>query len=743
MTSPKTYVMAYELTEYGIDVYSGDAKLDVKNVELHDELLPALPTLTFSCAKLLTGSIGVVIRERGLRQYQFTIGTVGISGPNYQYACKAAESYVLTTAIMALQTAYGSTSDALGVIVPSLNIFNAQLLTRTTYPQIFVNITPADVIDQLMIQALAQASVRNGNMYVFPLDVSAQTPDYHMQRLDPLTTWQRDEDIYGAVIAHYMVKQYPTPFTVLTLNDASNWIGTVTDVTQVATSLLSVPSGAPGMLKSVGNASRANLSTLFRYFDRVRFNWCPVAATSVTVSLQQDALNKLELTHTFDGQVSAGFILNTGVASTDTLTKNITLSPVKYVTRVTGTTTANCSYRVTLLNAGGATLWQDVWRSTIGDTLEADVPTSVSQVSQAATVRIEFTDLYLIETNYGVQCAQCYIQVYTYQPIGSHQVLTGSHQVLVGSHQVYTASYQKTVFSATYSVAMNMVGGQPAATTLGAIPAISGGQEIVVTPMEATVYYEKYSSVEGGYVERTFSLLGDSYCLFSSGGSNGTLVWVIGGGYSPVPSGAYNVHGVLTANVSVFETIVGGYTTVYDYITVYDYTTVYDYGWVSSYFMWSSAFNFFEAVDIAFAEMTRTGNPVTLQTIALTFDGDNYVDTLVLVADNPLSITVQAGTGQRPYVVTNDFGSQAGAQAYADGLLLIVSRVREQYSRDVPLSTDLSVGDVVDCDGVNRYIEKVDYTVSKKTITVGDEMSNFMTRMQEQSRRIDSLERKV
>ena len=75
-TAPITYVMAYELTEYGIDLYSGDAKLDVIVPLIHDELLPTLPTLNFSCATLLTGTIQAVIRERGLRQYQFSIDTV-------------------------------------------------------------------------------------------------------------------------------------------------------------------------------------------------------------------------------------------------------------------------------------------------------------------------------------------------------------------------------------------------------------------------------------------------------------------------------------------------------------------------------------------------------------------------------------------------------------------------------------------------------------------------------------------
>lgn len=685
-TAPITYVMAYELTEYGIDVYSGDAKLDAIDVVLHDELLPALPTLNFSCATLLTGTIGAVIRERGLKQYQFTIATVNYSNGLYQYTCKAAEEYALTADIVGLQTAYGATSDAIKLLVPSLHIVNPELLAQTTYPQLYVNIQPVNVIEQLMIQALAQASVRNGRLYVFPLDVSGQVPDYHMQRLDPLTGWQQDATVYDAVRAHYVVKQYPTSATVLTLNDAANWVGTVSNVTQVATTLLPVPSGALGMLKSVGNCSRAGLSALFKYFDRIRFNWNPVTATSVTVSLQQDANNKLEAVHTFAGQMGAGFILNTGVVSTDTLVKNITLSPVQFVTTVTGTTTANCSYRVTLLNAGGAPIWQDAWSSTISNTFEANVPTSVSQVYQATTVRIEFTSLYLIAGNYGVQCVTCYITQQVWTNVGSH------------THAISSVGYQ---LSYTWW-------GSP-------IFAYMAWQDVPAPPIGGQWYTYALSPIQqqgGNPPPPQPYLLGD----YKAGGT----IWAQFG------------QGTQYWGLPLTDTVI---------VTLNE--TVQDWAWVSSYFMWSPAFNLFESVDIPLVGMTRTGNPVTLQTIALTFANDNYVDTLVLVADNPLPVTVQAGTGARAYTVTEDFGSEAGAQQYANGLLPIVSVPREQYTRDLPLGVDLGVGDTISGDGTPMTVYAADYRQDGKTIAAGRAMTTLQTRLAAQSRRMDSLERKV
>jgi len=669
-TDPIIYVAAYELTAYGIDLFSGDAKLDVIEPVLHDELLPGLPTLNFSCAALLIGIIGAVIRERGIKRYQFAITTVGFSGGLYQYTCEAVESYALTTEIVARQTAYGSTADAIRLIVPSLNIINAQLLTQTTYPQIFSNIAPVDIINQLLIQSLAQASIRNGNLYVFPLYISGQTPDYHMQRLDPLTKWQKDENIYGAVSARYTVKQYPTPSTVLTLNDAIHWTGTVTDVSQVASTLLPVPSGASSMLKAVGNASRAGLSTLFKDFNRIQLNWNPVTALSVVVSLQQDASNKLELTHAFNGPIGAGFSFNTGTASTDVYTKNITISPVQFITTIAGNMTANCLYRVTLLNAGGATLWQDVWRNTISNTFEADVPASVSQVSQVTTVRIEFTNLYLVDgVHYGIQCITCYITAQAYNAVGTH--------VGVVSSVTYTISMTWGAASYYYGFIM---------------PVVISGQTVSNNAPWLTMYV----------------------------GSNYIQLWDYAVHHWPQDIGPINVS-----------------------VTLSTMGTVTDYAWVPTTFSWSSPFNLFEAVNLALVDFIRTGNPVTLQTIVLTFTGDNYIDTLALVADNPQPVTVQAGTGERAFIVADMFGSEAGARLYANGLLPIVSVAREQYTRDVPLGTDIQVGDPIDGDGTPFTVYSIDYRQDGKTIAAGRAMDTLMARLKEQVRRVDTLQRQV
>lgn len=827
-TSPITFVMAYELTTYGIDLYSGDAKLDVISPVIHDVLLPDLPTLTFSCATLLTGSIGAVIRERGLRQYQCTIDTTNKSGIVYQYVCKAAESYALTSAIMALQTSYGSTSDAIKLLVPSLNIVDENgLLEQTTYPQMFSRITPVEIIKQLMIQALAQASVRNGNLYVFPQDIGGnkvtfsadiksavagnvyfyalgkyeinasivvaatttyqrvtmtgfftynpqgyngdvcslsfyggygsgviptvknveidvdgvpvlisateftgspseyclkditaiaqqnmlppgyRDPDYHMQRLDPLTGWQRDDNVYDSVQAHYVVKQYPTPSTVLTLNDKANWKDAnganvlVYDVTQVSDSLLPVPSGAVGMLKSVGNCSRENLSVLFKYFDRLCFNWNPVTASSLTISLQQDAGNKLEITHAFAGQVGSGFLLNTGAAPTDIITKSITLSPTQHVKVVSGTTTANCSYRVTLLDAGSGVIWQDQWYSTISNTFESVVPPTISQANLVTTVTIEVKDLYLVDgVHYGVQCIQCYIQVQTWTAVGSHDSI---------------------VSSTNMTVAMQFSGSDwgngPVQTLLFVVPTLTGSQWYEVLPQSPYPWVQFYINFPP---VTAMPRANAGWGLITAGSY---VYWYYNAGYGGDIKYLFYVGSIKAALV------------IHEYVS--------DFAWVSSYFTWSSPINWFEAVNLPLVNFTKTGNPVTLQKIALTFTDDNYIDTLYLMADNPLPITVQSGAGSRTFIVPDDFGSEAGAQAYADGLLPIISVPREQYTRDVPHSVDLGVGATVDCDGTPMTVYSADYRQEGKTLAAGKAMDTLQTRLAEQSRQIDTLKRKV
>jgi len=360
---------------------------------------------------------------------------------------------------------------------------------------------------------------------------------------------------------------------------------------------------------------------------------------------------------------------------------------------------------VTLLNAAGATIWQDVWRSTIGDTFVATVPndgpTSIAQTYQVTTVKIEFTNLYLIGANYGVQCINCYITVQNYGLVGSH--------AQVDATTGYQLSYAWLQQGDTFTYYSQIV-----------LPSPPTGKWY--TYVFDPVLYAYY--LDGVYTEQRFAPHIASWDPDP----------LMGGNLHPTFEGFY-----LTTN-EPWSSDMGPFIGT---VTVILNESVADYAWVSSPFTWSPVFSLFEAVDIAFADMARTGNPMNLQTIALTFTGNNYVDTLTLVADNPLPVTVRAGTGSRAYVVTDDFSSQAGAQAYANGLLPIVSVPREQYTRDVSLATDLSVGDTVNCDGVNMTVYAIDYRPEGKTVAAGKHMDTLMERLKEQSRRLDGLERKV
>ena len=695
--NPLTYVASYELPNQSLALFNGDEQLTVFNITLHDELLPTLPTMSFTCAKDVSSSvITAVLRERGLRQWKFVCDTMTISNGLYQYACVAQEADALNQQIISLQTNYGSTASNIQALAPQLNQVDPfNLLAKTVYPQQFKNITTLALIGQLLTQASALGSIRNGCLYVFPMDVTAQIPSYYLQKFGPQTQWTRAAKVYDAVQASYALKQYPTPDTVLTVNDAASWIGSVSDTPCVDTTLLLPPSGAVSMLHCIGNVSIGGLSISLSALDKLMMNWNPVTATTVLVSLQQDASNKLEFTHYFNGQVGAGFILNIGSASTDTLVKNITLSPVQYVKTVAGNTTANCSYRVTLLDAGGTTLWQDVWRNTLSNTFETDIPENVSQVFQATTVRLEFTNLYPIGVDYGVQVIECDIQVQTQvQHTGSH-VQTDSTLVWDQSW----GGYQGGSWNGYLVVC----------SPPGPLSALLAGQtyQVVMDSLPSS--------------SKLYPYLGNVQCRIEPQGAR--------------YAGAFDVLLCVNGcgNLSLTEQA---------HITLSVVETVQDWSWYPFYFMWSSSFNLFEAVDLPLSGFVRTGNPVTVTMIALSFVGDNYIDTLCLEADNPLTLTVMAGAGPRVYIEQTIFGSAEGARAYANGLLPVVSVAREQYTRDVPLSTDLSVGDTVNCDDVNMTVYAIDYRQDGKTIAAGRAMDTLMTRLQEQARRIDTLERK-
>jgi len=712
VTSPnQDLVMAYDLAVHRIDLYQDEAYLDATDIQLQDAMLPDLPQLSFASESLVRGTVTCVVRDRGLYVYRFSIRYVDKAADGtYRYRCEAEEREALTTTQTVLARATSSL-DLIRVAAPQLDVVNDELLTQVITEQAFENSTGLDIIGQLLIINECLGHIRNGRLYLLPLDLSSQTARAAMARLDADTAWSRDGAIYDKVRVYYTIKQSPVPGSVLTNYDAANWTGTLVNKTMVDTSLLPAPSGAAYLLKATGNASRGSLSIPVTSFDRFLMNWCPVTASSMTVSLQEDGSNKLEFTRTFGGGTGEGFIIS-AASATDTATKTIAIGSSKCIMQVQGNTTKPCSWRLTL-KLGATVVYQGDWNTTLGtdNLLQADFATEWVKVNPCDTIQLEFQGLYVVGSGYGVQVSQLLITEYLQK-----SVAIGQHTRLV-TRQTYRGSMSKTADSTTTQ--WNFYG------DLGAAPALESGQEYGVY---ATCPTNLLVWGPGGTLEMTDKTIPVSVTV-----ENGRVIARM--------TQAINT----TGDIGQAATIQVG--TVSATLSVYE--TVWDMAlrWETQPWSWGgTSFNLWDRLDIPISQMTRTGSPKTIVTIAITCTGDYYLDSLYFLANDPKPQYVDVGTGSKVYEVhTGEFGSQAAALAYAKGLLEIVSTPKEQYTKRVPLGTDLAVGDVVTADGTNLVIYNAAYDGSAGMVTLaaGRQVDNTLEALKQTVRRLDALEKVI
>lgn len=713
ITSPsQDFIMAYDLAQHRIDLYQDEVLLTAMNVQLQDAMLPDLPQLTFSCAQVLAGNITCVVRDRGLYVFRFTIRYADkAQDGTYTYRCEAQEKAGLMTTRSLLARA--STSlDLVRMAAPSLNIAGDALLTQVITEQAFENSTPLDIISQLLIINGCLGHIRNGRLYLLPMDLSSQTARAAMAKADADTSWSRDLATYDKVRVFYTVKQSPVPMSVFTNYDASNWTGTLVNKQLVDTSLLPAPSGAAYMLKATGNVSRAGLSIPIAAFDRFLVGWCPVTATTVTFSLQEDSSNKLEFTRTFGGGTGAGFIAS-GTSAQDTASKSLACGSAKRITQVKGNTTQPCTWRLTL-KTGATVVWQGSWQSTIGtdNLLQADIPQAVYQASTCDTVLLEFQGLYVVNSGYGVQVSQLAVLEYLQQA-----VTTGQHTRLV-STQSYRGNMSRTADST--ATQWNFLG------DLGAAPQLLADQYYVLTPANCMANIMRWGA------DGVSLVITDETIPVSVGVENGRVVARMTQAVCPT----YQYQGIASISFGSVSTTLTVYETIYDMALV----------WVTVPWAWGATFNLWDNVDIPIAQMVRTGNPKTVKTIAVTCTGDYYLDSPHLVANDPKAQYVEVGTGARVYEVrTGEFGSQAAALAYATGLLDIMDTPKEQYTKQVPLGSDLAVGDVVEADGTNVVVFTAAYdgNTGLVTLAAGRQVDNTLEALKQTVRRVDALEKNI
>ena len=713
VTSPgQDFIMAYDLAQHRIDLYQDEVLLTAMNVQLLDAMLPDLPQLSFACAQVLSGNITCVVRDRGLYVYRFAIRyTDKAQDGTYTYRCEALEKGDLTTTKSILARATTSL-DLIHMAAPSLNVVGEALLTQVITEQAFDNSTPLDIISQLLIINGCLGNIRNGRLYLQSMNLASQTARVSMARLDADTAWSKDMATYSKVRVYYTIKQTPVPMSVFTNYDAANWTGTLVNKQLVDTSLLPAPSGAAYMLKATGNSSRAALSIPINAFDRFLVGWCPVTATTVTFSLQEDGSNKLEFTRTFGGGTGAGFIAS-GVSASDTASKSLACGSAKRITQVKGNTTQSCTWRLTL-KTGATVVWQGVWQSTIGtdNLLQADIPQAVYQASTCDTVLLEFQGLYVVNGGFGVQVSQLSVLEYLQQA-----VQTGQHTRLV-STQSYRGNMAKTADSTTTQ--WNFMG------DLGAAPSLIAGQSRVLTPANCAAHIMRWGA------DGVSLVITDETIPVSVGVESERVVARMTQAISPT----YTYMGIATLSVGSVSTTLTVYETIFDMALV----------WVTIPWAWGATFNLWDNVDVPISQMVKTGSPKTIVTIAVTCTGDYYLDSPHFVASSPTAQHVDVGTGAKVYEVrTGEFGSQTAALAYATGLLQIMSVAKEQYTKRVPLGSGLAVGDIVAANGTNLVIFSTAYdgNTGMVTLAAGSQVDNTLEALKQTVRRVDALEKNI
>lgn len=702
-------VAAYDLTTHGIDLYQGDVRIVARGIQLQDAILPDLPQLSFTADTLLAGDITCVVRDRGLYVYRFAVRYVDkASDGSYGYQCEAAERGELSAqkSILAKAT---SSADLVHLAAPSLRIVNEGLLTQVVTEQAFDNSAPIDIIDQLLTINGCIGHVRNWQLYLLPLDLSGQTALSAISRNDARVGWSRDTIVYDKVRVWYTLKQSPLPSSALTNYDAANWTGTLANEQTVATSLLAAPSGAAYMLKATGNSSRAGLAITLAGFDRFLVNWCPVTASTMTVSLQDDASNKVEFTRTFGGGQGAGFIAS-GVSPDDTATKTIACGGNKHIVQLLGTVTQPCSYRATT-KRGATVVWQSEWFNTSGLELRVDIPASTDDADLCDTIYLEFKGLYVVGAGYGVQVNQLTISEYL-----ERAVATGQHTRLV-STQSYSGNMSKTNDS---TATMWYFKG-----TLGAAPALGSGQSYSISVGNVMAFIYRWASpTELEITEETIPV--NVYV------ANGQVIAEA----QQAINDTYVYKGIASASLGTVRATLLVYETITDSALV----------WSVLPWAWSASYNLWDMIDIPISQMVKTGSPKTIKTIAITCAGDYYLDTAYFVANNPTPVKVEVGYGSRVYEVrTGEFGSSAAALAYARGLLSVVSVAKEEYGKQISLGTGLAVGDIVDADGTNMVVSKASYSGNDNTVqlSVGRQVGSTLEALKLTARRLDALEKNI
>jgi hypothetical protein len=696
----------------GIELYVGNAHIEAWDAVLSDALLPELPTLSFTSSAWIAGGqeVTAVCSLRGAQTYSFVrrYATKQTDGA-YSYRCDATEKNVFDE-VMTLRANALGVEEGMKQAIGSLRLADDyhSILSGLIHETSWEDVPRSEVINQLIIRAGVNAWCRHEMFYCAKQDVTALIARFAVRKHDVLTSFSEDARTYNWVRVWYSVKQYPVVETALTNYDAAQWTGTVANALRNGSGLLP-KSEASYCLQGTGAITRAGLLGNISDFDRIKLRWCPPAGTSsLSITIQTDASNKLVGTRTFAGGTGAGFILTGATESSATVTKTITLSDQRIVS-VVGEMSAPCFVTMTL-KSRGATVWTSDVMRTVGASNVFTIFVPYSQTSATAdSMELAFTNLYVVSNAYGVSCVRLAIEEYK-----QTTVITGSSS--------YVVSSSSKAFSLPITVTLTSF--TCGKTLICAIPSVTGSQ---------TTSYDIVNAIIWGYVYAADMTLvaaqvGGGFRIFEE---NGNLYATAGS----VTKGS-TVGGVATLSSARGTAIV----------KVIEQTHTSQQVWAVSSYAWSSSYNLWDEVDLPLSAFTKTGSPTTLNTIILSATGANCYDGLMLYANQPLKKYAEAKSGdglhKMPDRTGDGFGSENGARAFAEGLLAIVATPVKDYGIRKPLDTDVALGDPVDCDGENLAVYGInyDFTAGEMIVCVGKRVQETLEVLKSHAERIDRLE---
>lgn len=697
-------------SEPEIKVLLGDRELKIWNPLLTDKILPDVPEIEFDTDENISDfDYEVRLIKNDLKVYKMTSQSIAnIPGGYHIRAKESAKNDLGNTVTLGLQA-----TDSLTLcksILPNYLFFGS--LPEVVYLQNFVNEGILQIFSRLLILNHSIGYARNKKIFIY--DLNNVNYLYRLNQYDAGVNYSADySTIVNKVWEYYLKKMYPIPTTSLTNYDASNWVGTVSDSKQTTNGLLP-PSNAMYCLKGNGTISRT-VNFFWSDFDKFNLTWAPDTANYLEIRLETDASNYHKYTRTFSGGKGAGFVL-TSSTPTDTVSKTITFS-AKYLSRLWCTVSQSCSYKITLVLASNIVYTTD-WKTVNSNFLE-----ELGNI-QCDTLIISFTNLYPLGSSYGITCTNLrieeYKQVYQITDVIKQLIWHADYEGNVTLHFIYDPPTHR------YNALEHVV--------FGKAPACLTGETIEFNLNYCRSYasYGKYDPISGTYTWTNYY-------------TGGNLVLSIDNSGNIVGDFSYSFVDV-TPDVLMLPAFSYRFS-----VLQYLETDIGKWVWVFADYAWQSDYNLWDTISADFAQFTTVGTPTDqINTVRLIATGDNYYDALYVSKNNPSSQYVEATNPESMAKGVkfqerklDGWSSKESASAFANAFVNLFGDPAVSYTKELPLNTDINIGDMVNCDGTIYPVYQIVYDLvgGKMIISVGRSVTDTLQFFKDTASKIEAIEK--